>query len=100
MNWKEFLKPTNVKIILTAVLIIILMYLSNSYPIDIACSENTECNYKYGFPFISSYNNHIGKDSSGMYAEGLLLNFIIWLAITYLLSSAIIWVLNKKKKSR
>ncbi len=92
----DFLKPDSEKISISIALALIIVFILNSLPAEVHCeSQTNECNYKYGFPFASSYSNQIGKSSSGMLIGGLLLNFAAWLVAAYFASFPVSSLLKK-----
>ena len=92
------LTPTSPKIVISAILAFIVVIVVNSLPTEVVCQPaNNECNYKYGFPFTSSYNNYIGKNSESMLMEGFLLNIVVWFVVVYLISVPLMVLFNKFK---
>ena len=106
MNWKEFLKPTLIKVIL-----FLILFIPTSLFLTRSTSKST---WSVGFPF-GIYSCIVGDNSpmcsispsyefmnfnlsnyAGWMLEGLLLNIIIW----YLVSCLIIWIFNKSKKKK
>ena len=111
----DFLKPTSEKIVISIILTLITLFIINFFPTEIRCGTfgepkyissiseippNVECNYKYGFPFTSSYKNQIGKTTSGGIIGGFLLNIVIWFIVAYIVSIPISSLFNKFKKSK
>ena len=113
MNWKEFLKLSPEKFALTIFLMIIIVHFAFSIPrAPIICGtlseqkyysspseipRGTECNYEYGFPFASSYEHQIGKNSASMYEGGFVLNLLVWFVVAHIFTSTI-WIFRKVKR--
>jgi hypothetical protein len=88
MNWKKFLMPDWIKVVLTVILFLI----------------STRYTYTLGFDAPTSYGFPIPVYATGGFpmatVDFLYLGIIIDLIFYYLISCLIVWVYDKYKKKR
>jgi hypothetical protein len=110
MKWKEFFKPTMIKIILFLILAIptSLFFGHHTYksiwsigfPFGIhGCNflSNNTPSICYPRPFYEIFNIDVDLNNNSQWRlEGILLNIVFW----YLISCLIVWIYNKTKKKK